>query len=105
MLLSLTALCLPSVRESFLLIPFALVCGVPLGFFFPTGIRLFYKKDSGAIPLGYAVNGAASIITPPLASVVASAVGLKMLLVLSAGIYLTAALVFALTLSAFEKPT
>lgn len=101
-LLLLGALCLPFVRESSFLILFALSCGLPLGVFFPSGVRLLCGSDSGAIPLAYAANGAASIITPPLASVVASATGLKMLLVLSTGIYLAAALVFALSLLTFK---
>lgn len=95
------ALCLPYVRESPFLILIALLCALPLGVFFPSGIRLFYGPGNAAIPLAYAINGAASIIAPPFASVVASAMGLRMLLLSAAGIYLAAVLIFGL---AVPKP-
>jgi hypothetical protein len=101
-LLLVCALCFPFVRESPFLILFALSCGLPLGVFFPSGVRFLCGSEGGAIPLAYALNGAASIIAPPLASVVASAMGLKMLLVWSTGIYLAAAFVLALSLLMFK---
>jgi hypothetical protein len=61
--------------------------GMFLGFFFPFGIRTLLKEDPAAIPLAYAVNGAASIICPVLASVIAVAYGLKVLLILAAALY------------------
>lgn len=61
--------------------------GIFLGFFFPFGIRTFFKGTPAAIPLAYAVNGAASIIGPVLASVIAVEYGLQVLLILAAVLY------------------
>lgn len=97
-----SAVCLPIARESFFLVFLAALCGLPLGVFFPCGVRLLCGSERAAIPLAYAVNGAASIIAPPLASVMASAAGLTALLVSSAGIYLAAALILGLSLLRLE---
>ncbi len=69
--------------------------GIFLGFFFPFGIRTLLKEKPAAIPLAYAVNGAASVISPVLASLIAAAYGLKVLLILAAVLY-TATLVMCL---------
>lgn len=61
--------------------------GIFLGFFFPFGIRTLLKGNPSAIPLAYAVNGAASVISPVLASVIAVEYGLKVLLILAAVLY------------------
>jgi predicted MFS family arabinose efflux permease len=58
-----------------------------LGFFFPTGMRFLTARDDGSVPLAYAFNGAASVIAAPLASVMAVAWGLRMLLLISAILY------------------
>ncbi|HBA52875.1 MAG TPA: hypothetical protein DCZ04_00010, partial [Syntrophorhabdus aromaticivorans] len=61
--------------------------GIMLGFFFPTGMRFLTARDDGSVPLAYAFNGAASVIAAPLASVMAVAWGLRMLLLISAILY------------------
>ncbi|OPY82223.1 MAG: hypothetical protein A4E65_00871 [Syntrophorhabdus sp. PtaU1.Bin153] len=61
--------------------------GIMLGFFFPTGIRFLTARDDGSVPLAYALNGAASIIAAPFASVMGVALGLKILLLASAILY------------------
>ncbi|MCX5805067.1 MAG: hypothetical protein NT010_03205 [Proteobacteria bacterium] len=60
--------------------------GVTMGFFFPAGIRLFCP-DYKTIPLAYAVNGAASIVAPPLASLIAVEYGLRALIIMPAILY------------------
>jgi hypothetical protein len=61
--------------------------GIFLGFFFPFGIRTLLKERPAAIPLAYAVNGAASIVGPVLASMIAVEYGLQVLLILAAMFY------------------
>jgi len=61
--------------------------GIFLGLFFPFGIRKFFRENPAAIPLAYAVNGAASVISPVLASLIAVEYGLRILLVLAAMLY------------------
>jgi H+/Cl- antiporter ClcA len=61
--------------------------GLFLGLFFPLGIRKFFRENPAAIPLAYAVNGAASVISPVLASLIAVEYGLRILLVLAAMLY------------------
>ncbi|HOE17876.1 MAG TPA: hypothetical protein PLX02_09675 [Syntrophorhabdaceae bacterium] len=61
--------------------------GMFLGFFFPFGIRTLSKEDPAAIPLAYAMNGAASIVSPVLASLIAVEYGLTVLLILAAILY------------------
>lgn len=66
---------------------FIIPLGILLGPFFPSGIKLLLKDDQGLIPLAYAINGAASIIAPPLASIVAVIYGCRILLILSFILY------------------
>ena len=66
---------------------FIIPLGILLGLFFPSGIKLLLKDDQGLIPLAYAINGAASIIAPPLASIVAVIYGCRILLILSLILY------------------
>jgi len=70
--------------------------GMFLGLFFPFGIRTLSKEDPAAIPLAYAVNGAASIIGPVLASMLAVEYGLKVLLILAAALYSAALVICSL---------
>lgn len=70
--------------------------GIFLGFFFPFGIRRFLGKNRTAIPLACAMNGAASVIGPVLASTIAVAYGLKALLILAAALYAAALAVCSL---------
>jgi hypothetical protein len=64
--------------------------GFFLGFFFPIGIKIFCADNMSAIPVFYAVNGAASIIAPLLASIIGVACGLRALLALTFIFYGTA---------------
>jgi hypothetical protein len=72
---------------------FIIPIGVVLGFFFPRGIRLLAGEQTGAIPLAYATNGAASVIAPSLASLLAVAYGCKILLIIAVILY-TLSLIF-----------
>lgn len=67
----------------FVIIPIS-IC---LGLYFPSGINILCKEEKGLIPLAYAINGAFSIIGPPLASLIAVAYGCTMLPVLSCCLY------------------
>jgi len=94
-LLFLCGVLLPLLRESPFLIVFAVLSGLSLGTFFPSGIRFLCGSDRMAIPLAYAANGTTSIIAPPLASVAAAGLGLTALIMVSAAIYLAASLALA----------
>ena len=74
---------------------FMLPIGIVLGFFFPVGLRFLISEETGGVPLAYAANGAASIIAPSLASLLAVAYGCNILLILAAVLYaLAVVLVF-----------
>ncbi|MBA4390455.1 MAG: hypothetical protein C0399_05910 [Syntrophus sp. (in: bacteria)] len=61
--------------------------GFFLGFFFPMGIRIFCADNKNTIPIFYALNGAASIVAPLLASIIGVACGLRVLLTLAFSLY------------------
>ena len=74
---------------------FMVPIGIVLGFFFPVGLRFLISEETGGVPLAYAANGAASIIAPSLASLLAVAYGCTILLILAAFLYaLAVVLVF-----------
>ena len=74
---------------------FMVPIGIVLGFFFPVGLRFLISEETGGVPLAYAANGAASIIAPSLASLLAVAYGCNILLILAAVLYaLAVVLVF-----------
>lgn len=74
---------------------FMVPIGIVLGFFFPVGLRFLISEETGGVPLAYAANGAASIIAPSLASLLAVAYGCTILLILAAVLYaLAVVLVF-----------
>ena len=75
------------VDETVLSAVFMVPIGIVLGFFFPVGLRFLVRAETGGVPLAYAANGAASIIAPSLASVVAVAYGCNVLLILAAILY------------------
>ena len=83
---------------------FLIPTGFLLGFYFPAGIKLLCGHDSRTIPLAYAMNGAASIISPPLASVIAVSLGLKILLILSCVLYGLAILIIGNKLYLMHRP-
>jgi len=72
--------------------------GICLGFYFPAGLRFFCKEEKGLVPIAYAVNGAFSVMAPPLASLIAVTYGCTMLLVISSMLY-----VFSLFLLRFTR--
>jgi len=72
-----------NVLSAFLVVPIGMV----LGFFFPAGLRFLVSYETGVVPLAYATNGAASIIAPSLASLVAVSYGCNVLLILAAMLY------------------
>jgi hypothetical protein len=71
---------------------FMVPIGMVLGFFFPVGLRFLISEETGGVPLAYAANGAASIIAPSLASLLAVAYGCNILLILAAVLYALAGL-------------
>ena len=80
---------------------FMVPIGIVLGFFFPVGLRFLISEETGGVPLAYAANGAASIIAPSLASLLAVAYGCNILLILAAVLYaLAVVLVFPSVLRA-----
>jgi hypothetical protein len=80
---------------------FMVPIGIVLGFFFPVGLRFLINEETGGVPLAYAANGAASIIAPSLASLLAVAYGCNILLILAAVLYaLAVVLVFPSVLRA-----
>jgi dipeptide/tripeptide permease len=68
--------------------------GIVIGFFFPTGLKFLIRREThGGAPLAYAANGAASIIAPSLASLVAVTYGCNVLLALAAILYALAVVI------------
>jgi hypothetical protein len=66
---------------------FMVPIGIVLGCFFPTGLKFLVGDKSDGVPLAYAANGAASIVAPSTASLLAVAYGCNILLVLAAVLY------------------
>jgi hypothetical protein len=78
------------VDEATLSAVFMVPIGIVLGFFFPVGLRFLISEETGGVPLAYAANGAASIIAPSLASLLAVAYGCNILLIVAAVLYAVA---------------
>jgi hypothetical protein len=74
--------------------------GIVLGLFFPIGIQFLTGEENDKVPLVYATNGAASVIAPSVASLLAVAYGCTILLILAAILYVMA---IALVLSAAHR--
>jgi len=72
---------------------FIIPLGIVIGFFFPAGLRFLIRREARGTPLAYAANGAASIIAPSLASLVAVAYGCNVLLILAAILYALAVVI------------
>jgi hypothetical protein len=90
------------VDETALSAVFIIPIGIVFGFFFPVGLRFLVSHETG-VPLAYAANGAASIIAPSLASVVAVAYGCNVLLILAAILYALAILIMLLVVLRISK--
>lgn len=88
--LSLTVRCL---LASLLLLPLGFLIGTP----FPSGMRIFAGRQTGDVPLIWALNGTASVVGSLLAAVVAKMYGFSMVLSLGAVIYACAALLLFVT--------
>ncbi|MEW6533790.1 MAG: hypothetical protein AB1473_23370 [Thermodesulfobacteriota bacterium] len=71
-----------------LMAPTALLMGNP----FPWGIGRLQERAPGTIPLAWAVNGFASVVSACLAVLMAMAYGFTVLLALAAGLYVAAGL-------------
>jgi hypothetical protein len=91
------------VDETALSAVFMVPIGIVLGFFFPVGLRFLVREKTGGVPLAYAANGAASIIAPSLASVVAVAYGCNILLILAALLYILAIVIILLVMSRISR--
>jgi hypothetical protein len=68
---------------------------LPLGFFFPLGLSRL-PRESGLIPWAWALNGAFSVVSTPLANLIAVTVGYKLLVLAGLGLYGLAFLSFPL---------
>lgn len=80
----------------FIILPFF------MGLFFPSGARILLKHNPDLLPFAYALNGAASVIAPPLASILAVKFGLSILVLFSILCYFFAALVLCIELLSFS---
>ena len=67
------------------------VLGFPLGFFFPTGLRLLREHRPDHLPWAWGVNGAFSVISSPLALLACVLWGFTTALALAAACYAVAA--------------
>jgi len=91
------------VDETALSAVFMVPIGIVLGLFFPVGLRFLVREKTGGVPLAYAANGAASIIAPSLASVMAVAYGCNILLILAAILYILAIVIILLVVSRISR--
>ena len=65
--------------------------GFPMGFPFPLGIRSFASRYPGLVPLGWGVNGCASVVGAIMAVVLAISTGFVLTTIAAALLYLSAA--------------
>ena len=72
---------------------FIIPIGTVLGLFFPAGIKFLTGKEKDSVPFAYATNGAASVVAPSLASLLAVDYGCNTLLMLAAILYTLALLI------------
>ncbi|MGE0422608.1 MAG: hypothetical protein AB7O88_10110 [Reyranellaceae bacterium] len=98
-LLIATATEAPAIKIAILVLV-ALPVSVALGMPMALGLSQFYGKRLAFLPWAWAVNGACSIISTPLANLLAVSVGLKALLLLGALLYA----IVAVTLPADRVP-
>ncbi len=66
----------------------------PLGFFFPSGLRLLQARRPDHLPWAWGINGSFSVISSPLALIACVFFGFPAALLLATAFYLTAALAF-----------
>ncbi|HLQ27125.1 MAG TPA: hypothetical protein VK138_14770 [Acidiferrobacterales bacterium] len=88
---------LDSILLAFLALPFAAKCALiiilvaplsfALGFPFPLGLFFFRGEQSNFLPWAWSLNGAFSVISTPLANLLAITAGYKMLLIASLLLY------------------
>jgi len=65
-----------------------------LGFPFPLGLSQFRGPTDAFLPWAWSLNGAFSVISTPLANLIALSAGLKILLLLALALYLSVSLAF-----------
>lgn len=80
----------PVMGTTFLMTMLIVPAGFLLGVFFPAGVRIMAGGDKQSVALGYTVNGAASIMAPPLASIIAVQYGGTVVLIVALCFYVTA---------------
>ncbi len=66
--------------------PLAILMGNP----FPWGLAVLHRKDTGSIPLAWAVNGFASVVSASLAVILAMVFGFKIIVCVAALLYVFA---------------
>ena len=66
----------------------------PLGFFFPSGLRLLQRHRPDHLPWAWGINGSFSVISSPLALLACVFLGFPAALLLATALYVTAALAF-----------
>lgn len=71
-----------------MIMPMAVLMGSP----FPTGIELLAKKYPGLVPLAWAINGCFSVLGPVIAFMTAISSGFSTVMMIAAGLYLSAGL-------------
>jgi hypothetical protein len=64
-----------------------------MGMPFPLGLRQLGQSNAELLPWAWAINGCASVLAGPLATLVALSVGLPAVLLAASGCYVVAALV------------
>ncbi|MCX7856837.1 MAG: MFS transporter [Deltaproteobacteria bacterium] len=67
--------------------------GFSMGLFFPTGMRILCRNNPDLLPYSYAINGASSVVAPPLASLIAVYFSLSTVIFVSVVCYTIATLV------------
>jgi predicted membrane-bound spermidine synthase len=72
-----------------LIAPLAFLMGMP----FPWGISLLHRRAAAAVPVAWAVNGFASVVSTAGAVLVAMVYGFSWLLTFAAGLYLLAGII------------
>ena len=97
-----TAAVLPGVWKAVagltVIAPLAFLMGTP----FPWGLSMLHERAAAAVPVAWAVNGFASVVSACGAVLLAMACGFKWLFVLAAGLYATAGLLSLLLVRSSE---
>ena len=81
-------LALPWIARALIILALTAPVSIALGLPFPLGLAQFRGRSSSFLPWAWSLNGAFSVISTPLANLIAMTAGLKILALLAAGLYL-----------------